>query len=186
MALLSTRLPALVSEGDEDPFFNDDWDAALALYSTESFTRPSFQPPITLLVVSVGPNILFDPSREELAVADAVLAISVATSLTPDSDAAEAARKRSFNLVSVRTVDPPARLTAPGVPDSVNSATRGVLGPALDAQKLEALSEEAKAGVWNPPRGGMPRGLVARAVEMSVAEGGVAGEVLAGLDQFSG
>lgn len=34
-------------------------------------------PPITLLVLSVGGNVFFDPTREELAVGDVILAVSV-------------------------------------------------------------------------------------------------------------
>ncbi|KAI6892223.1 hypothetical protein KC334_g13526, partial [Hortaea werneckii] len=36
LALLSTRLPALVSERDEDPLFNDDWEASTFLYPKTS------------------------------------------------------------------------------------------------------------------------------------------------------
>ena len=37
-------------------------------------------PSITFLVVAVGDNVFFDPTREEMAVADCVLAVSVSSS----------------------------------------------------------------------------------------------------------
>lgn len=73
LALLSCRLPALKSERDEDPFFNDDWEASEFVYPTTENHRPA----VTLLIASIGPNILFDPSQDEIAVADALLAVSV-------------------------------------------------------------------------------------------------------------
>ncbi|RMY43672.1 hypothetical protein D0863_16307 [Hortaea werneckii] len=150
LALLSTRLPALVSERDEDPLFNDDWEASTFLYpqtpspSTTSTAAPSSPPPpITLLVVSVSSTagagaeaqstILFDPSREELAVADAVVAISLGV-LSPSSSSSSAAGEPAASspqqtpnlaLLALRTIDPPSRLTGAGVPDRVNSTTPG-------------------------------------------------------------
>lgn len=132
--------------------FNDDWDAAIPLYpfadAAATSTIPSslkrqnqnqhqnrnrkphkrkFKPPITLLVVSVGENIFFDPSSEELAVADAVVAISVGqvfpdTSVTSPNnpnnpkdvtraiDAGEGKGQESgLRLLAIRTIDPPSR-----------------------------------------------------------------------------
>lgn len=80
LALRSTRLPRLTSEPDEDPVFDDDWDASTPLYPASSQL-----PPITLLVVGVGENIFFDPTREELAVGDCVLAISLAANSAKDT-----------------------------------------------------------------------------------------------------
>jgi exosome complex component RRP42 len=51
LALQHTQLPALISEQDEDPLFNDDWEAAVPLYTSGQ------KPPITLLLASVGPGI---------------------------------------------------------------------------------------------------------------------------------
>ena len=93
LALLSTRLPRLKSEADEDPLFDDDWEASERLYIEG-------RPPITLLVMAVASNIIFDPSREELAVAECVLAVTVGT------------------VLAVRTIDPPSRLTPPGGKDA--------------------------------------------------------------------
>ena len=36
LALLATRLPKLTSEGDEDPMFDDDWDASTFLYPRDN------------------------------------------------------------------------------------------------------------------------------------------------------
>ncbi|KFY62845.1 hypothetical protein V496_04363, partial [Pseudogymnoascus sp. VKM F-4515 (FW-2607)] len=161
LALLSTRLPALKSERDEDPLFNDDWDAAVPLYPRDGAT--SARPPVTILVVAVGENVLFDPSKEELAVADAVLAVSVADRAAKGVDEGGdvdmqggEARKRDIRLLSARTIDPPARLTPPGVPNYLNTATGGDA-----AAKVESGGEE---GVWSARRGGTGREMVKRMV----------------------
>ncbi|ATY60970.1 Arginine-tRNA-transferase [Cordyceps militaris] len=168
LALLSTRLPRLKSEGDEDPMFDDDWDASTFLYprsdgarSTAAATRP----PITLLVVAVGDNVIFDPAREELAVADTALAVSVAE--VPRTS--EGGKKgRQLRLLSMRTVDPPSRLTPPGVPQA---------GMATGAQ-----SGGPVPGVWKAPLGGTKFGVVDAIVQAVLEKGGVADEVLDGLE----
>lgn len=119
--------------------------------------------------MTVGSNILFDPSKEELAVADSVVAISAAQG----SDG-------SCKLVALRTVDPPSRLTAAGVPN-VGNANAG--GSGLSAADMAVLREkDAGATVWRPPRGGVGRGLMSAMIKAVVAKGGLAEEVLAGLD----
>jgi exosome complex component RRP42 len=62
--------------------FDDDWENAVLLYPRgtgegEAATASYSLPPVTLLVVSVGGNIFFDPTREELAVGDVVLVVSI-------------------------------------------------------------------------------------------------------------
>ncbi|KAL5346075.1 Exosome complex component rrp42 [Pseudogymnoascus australis] len=178
LALLSTRLPALKSERDEDPLFNDDWDAAVPLYPRDGATNA--RPPVTILVVAVGENVLFDPSKEELAVADAVLAVSVADRAAKGVDEGGdvdmqggEARKRDIRLLSARTIDPPARLTPPGVPNYLNTATGGDA-----AAKVESGGEE---GVWSARRGGTGREMVKRMVGR-VLSSGVVEEVLDGLE----
>ncbi|KAL8644208.1 MAG: hypothetical protein Q9226_007881 [Calogaya cf. arnoldii] len=163
LALLATRLPAPISRIDEDPLFNDDWDAAEPLYPSSDSDRGS-KPPFTLLVISVGDNIFFDPSREELAVADAVCAVTVGT-----IDAAVSTGKRKegtpkLRLLSLRTIDPPARLAAAA------SNTEG----------------EDDQGAWRPPRGGMKRAVVGKMVKMVLEVGGVGEEVMTGLEGFHG
>ncbi|RKF61468.1 Exosome complex component RRP42 [Erysiphe neolycopersici] len=176
LALLSTRLPRLKSEEEDDPLFDDDWDAAIYLYprGESNFTRP----PLTLLVMAVKDNIIFDPSREELAVAEVVLAISIGVAVkdTEDSDNST----RNIKLLSVRTIDPPSRLAHPGVPNALNAATRG-LPIALEdvASKSELYEEE---GVWQPPRGGAKRKLITTMIRQVLVAGGVADEVLDGLE----
>jgi len=76
LALRVTNLPRLVSEADEDPLFDDDWNAALPLYPAGA-AAVSDVPAIALLAAAVGDNVFFDPTREEMAVADCVLAVSV-------------------------------------------------------------------------------------------------------------
>ncbi|KAI7005409.1 hypothetical protein KC366_g18578 [Hortaea werneckii] len=192
LALLSTRLPALVSERDEDPLFNDDWEASTFLYpktspsspssnssssSSSSTAAPPSPPPITLLVVSVSSSraeggestILFDPSREELAVADAVVAISLgvgpqsSSSSSSSSSSAEqhpptttTKTKPELRLLALRTIDPPSRLTSAGTPDSLNTTTTtspagagGNSGGAevvVVGQDLAALKERVRGG----------------------------------------
>ncbi|KAI9675087.1 MAG: hypothetical protein M1817_001495 [Caeruleum heppii] len=207
LALLSTRLPRLKSELDEDPLFDDDWEASEYLYlrtaehirpSTSShkasskvtpssplqFHHRSSKPPITLLVMSVGSNILFDPTREELAVAEAVFAVSVAENPS-SSPAPDSAASRTLRLLSIRTIDPPSRLTSSGVPNSLNTATGGTApSSAAQAVTLREMSRSKKEGqgVWMPPRGGVKRALVGRIVELVLKRGGVVEDVLQGLE----
>lgn len=172
LALLSTKLPKLKSTGEEDPFFDDDWDAAEYLYPRTPGPKSrslQFRPPVTLLVISVGENIIFDPNREEIAVADAVLAISV----TRNVEAAE----KPLKLLSIRTVDPPSRLTGRGVPDSENGSILGVTGAAEKPK-----SDEEVPGVWRPRRGGIKRSVIAAMIKTVLKKGGVGEEVLSGLE----
>ena len=162
LALLSTRLPSPISADEEDPLFNDDWAASLPLYPSSSTTNTSpARPPITLLVIAVADNIFFDASREELAVADAVLAVTVGASSVGAS---------SLNLLAVRTIDPPSRLSA-------SAAEVGQAGAGVEV-------EGGKEGVWRPRKGGMKRGVLGRMVQMCVEGGGVGEEVLGGLGEF--
>ncbi|GAD93422.1 3' exoribonuclease family protein [Paecilomyces variotii No. 5] len=177
LALLSTKLPKLKSHGEEDPFFEDDWDLAEYLYPrARPGTKASLQqvrPPITLLVISVGDNVIFDPTREEIAVAEAVLAISVAREYETEG----------LKLLSIRTIDPPSRLTQPGVPDSENVTTLGSTAAAEEAQILNpSTSQEDVPGVWKPRRGGVKRSAVSRMVKMVLEKGGVGDEVMEGLE----
>jgi exosome complex component RRP42 len=172
LALLTTHLPALKSEKDEDPLFDDDWDAAVSLYpkktskntSTASFDRP----PVIILAMAVGSNIIFDPCKEELAVADAVLAVACTNS---------ASSSTGTRIVSIRTIDPPSHLTPPGIPNSMNSATGGTV-PTSSTDALTQRELLANSGIWTPPRGGMKRGLITQTTKMIVENGGIAEEVI--------
>jgi exosome complex component RRP42 len=136
--------------------------------------------------MAVGDNVIFDPSKEELAVAEVVLAVSVgekAPELTKeDSDAMDTDSKasRDLRLLCIRTIDPPSRLTPPGVPNALNSATGG--SAAETTQQAEAVDAQ---GVWQPPRGGAKRKLIAAMVQKVLEKGGVAEEVLDGLDALN-
>jgi exosome complex component RRP42 len=171
LALLTTLLPALKSEQDEDPLFNDDWDAAVSLFPKNADKTTTDKPPVIILAMAVGPNIIFDPCKEELAVADAVLAIAC----TNTSSSTTGAR-----IVSIRTIDPPSHLTPPGIPNSMNSATGGV-APTSSADALTQRELLAASGVWTPPRGGMKRNLISQVTKMVVEQGGVAEEVISAL-----
>ncbi|KAJ4991248.1 3' exoribonuclease family protein [Stagonosporopsis vannaccii] len=176
LALLTTHLPALKSEKDEDPLFDDDWAASTPLYAK---SHTSSKPPVIILAIAVGDNIIFDPCKEELAVADCVLAIACATTITaaasgPKSDSSTA------KIVSIRSIDPPSHLTPPAVPNSMNSATGGSV-PESSAQALTMRELLATSGVWTPPRGGLKRSLVSRVSRMVVERGGVAEEVIGAL-----
>lgn len=178
LALLSTKLPKIKSQGEEDPFFDDDWAAAEYLYprtwASKKATRSQHvRPPITLLVITVGENVIFDPNREEIAAADAVLAISV----TRDG------RTGNLKLLSIRTVDPPSRLTQPAVPNSENVSMSGATAPTEDAAVLNpATGEQDVPGVWRPRRGGLKRAVITKMVKMVLEKGGVGEEVLEGLE----
>ncbi|KAI1631919.1 ribosomal protein S5 domain 2-type protein [Biscogniauxia mediterranea] len=225
LALLSTRLPRLKSEADEDPMFDDDWAASVYIYppapTTSSSPNPSLsadpsslfsRPPITLLVMAVGDSIIFDPSKEELAVADSVLAVSVGEEAAAPADQQQQQQKqpgvvvaaamdvdekeeevveeeeeqgrkaRNLRLLSVRTIDPPSRLTAPGVPNAVNAAAWGqTAAPAKDPGAMSAETEDVE-GVWKAPRGGAKMAVLGAMVQKVLEKGGVADEVLEALD----
>ncbi|KAJ5923731.1 hypothetical protein N7454_008976 [Penicillium verhagenii] len=178
LALLCTKLPKLKSTGEEDPFFDDDWAVAEDLYPRASAGlkfSPSQQvrPPVTLLVISVGENVIFDPNREEIAVADAVLAISI----TRDTES------QGLKLLSIRTIDPPSRLTQPGVPNAENVNMLGATAPGESTAVLNpATGEEEIPGVWRPRRGGIKRSVIAGMVKTVLKKGGVGEEVLSGLE----
>ncbi|RII08509.1 hypothetical protein CUC08_Gglean007921 [Alternaria sp. MG1] len=173
--LTESLLATLKSEKDEDPLFNDDWDAAVSLYPKQAGTNKTAtqlgKPPVIIIAMAVGSNIIFDPAKEELAVADAVLAIACTNSTTSSTGA---------RIVSIRTIDPPSHLTPPGVPNSMNSATGGT-APTSSADALTQRELLATSGVWTPPRGGMKRGLISQVTKMVVENGGVAEEVIGAL-----
>ncbi|KXH44667.1 3' exoribonuclease family protein [Colletotrichum simmondsii] len=180
LSLLATRLPRLKSEGDEDPMFDDDWQASTFLYPRDGSAPVDggSRPPITLLVIAVGGNVIFDPAREELAVAESALAVSVAEGKTAASTGGMDVDGRQLKLLSVRTVDPPSRLTAPGVPNSVNPAT-GLAGtPSKAPTALAASQGQAAEGVWKPPIGGTKVHVIEGMISKVLEKGGVADEVL--------
>ncbi|KAM3066793.1 Exosome complex component rrp42 [Clarireedia jacksonii] len=183
LALLATRLPRLKSEGDEDPLFDDDWDASVHLYPRTPKSSHS-RPPITLLIISVKDNIIFDPSKEELVVAEAVLAITIGERKRQENGRdmdVDTGSGRDLRILAVRTVDLPARLTTPGVPNQMNTATGGAAAETteLATSQRETMKDE---GVWQPPRGGIKRTMVATMIAKALEKGGVAEEVLDGLE----
>ncbi|PQE21046.1 3 exoribonuclease family protein [Rutstroemia sp. NJR-2017a WRK4] len=183
LALLATRLPRLKSEGDEDPLFDDDWDASVHLYPRSPKSSHS-RPPITLLIISVKDNIIFDPSKEELVVAEAVLAITIGERKRQETGGdmdLDTGSGRDLRILAVRTVDLPARLTTPGVPNQMNTATGGSAAETteLATSQRETMNDE---GVWQPPRGGVKRTMVATMIAKALEKGGVAEEVLDGLE----
>ncbi|EHY60338.1 Exosome complex component rrp42 [Exophiala dermatitidis] len=173
LALRDTRVPKLKSEGEEDPVADDDWMASTYLYPRKSTGTNAggsagatvSRPPVILLVVVVGENAIFDPSREELAVADGLVAVSVATS-SSSSGGGERQEEENYRVLAVRMIDTPARDTMKGVPRS-GEAQEGVDVP----------------GVWRPRVGGIKRSLL-KAVIKAVVVDGVARDVMTGLDGF--
>ncbi|KAM0287970.1 hypothetical protein ACHAQH_000037 [Verticillium albo-atrum] len=175
LALLATRVPRLKSEGDEDPMFDDDWQASTYLYPRDA--KGGARPPVTLLVVAVGGNIIFDPAKEELAVAESALAVSVA-----DAGTTSGAEGRELRLLSVRTVDSPSRLTSSGVPNSENPATSvSTPGKKTVAPVPGAVGYGVQHGVWRPPIGGTKFAVLEAMIGKVLEKGGVADEVLDGL-----
>jgi len=184
--------------------FDDDWNAAEYLYPRPK-PRPAYdsrigrepgfpppsqnlvRPPVTLLIISAGDNIIFDPSREEIAVADAVLAVSIGREDENPNDA-------KLKLLSIRTIDPPSRLTQPGVPDSENATALGATSLAAPtsaiADEVGSLTPSSTAmssgeevpGVWRPRRGGVKRALISRMIKTVLEKGGVGEEVMDGLE----
>lgn len=141
------------------------------------------RPPVTLLVMSVNGNIIFDPSKEELSVAEVVLAVSVGQrSAAEEGDMdIDSDNDRDLRLLAVRTIDPPSRLTPAGVPNILNTATGGA--PATTNEKASSQRETmVERGVWQPPRGGAKREQIAAMIQKVLEQRGVAEEVLAGLD----
>jgi exosome complex component RRP42 len=116
----------------------------------------------------VGTNVIFDPSREELAVADGVFAVSVAEST--DFASKTASSGGTLRICSVRTIETPARDTMKGVPVS-GEISHGHPVP----------------GVWQPRIGGIKRSLltdIAKAVLGENGKRGVAADVLEGVEGF--
>lgn len=115
--------------------------------------------------MTVGENIIFDPSHSELAIADTVFAVSVSMSETDTAP----------TILAVRTIETPARDTMKGVPASG-----------------EPVEGDSISGVWKPRLGGVKRDLVKRVVRAVVGGGGgtdadgvgVAQDVFDGLEGF--
>ena len=124
-----------------------------------------------MLVMSVGENVIFDPSKEELAVADAVVAISAIQ--TQHSSG-------SLKMVALRTIDPPSRLTAAGVPDSLNT-TAGAGGNMPHAEAMASREKDRANAVWRPPRGGVRRAVLMKMIKIATEATGVGEEVMQGL-----
>lgn len=179
LALVATRLPRLKSEGDEDPLFNDDWDAANYLYPQQNGSLSS-RPPVTLLVMAVGSNVIFDPAKEELAVADVAVAVSVGDAAARGKGDKAGGSGRNLRLLSIRTIDPPSRLTPPGVPNEKNTAT----GLPTQGKQPESRAAETQSveGVWKAPRGGAKLAIIGAMVQKVLEKGGIADEVLDGLE----
>ncbi|UKZ46808.1 hypothetical protein TrVGV298_001018 [Trichoderma virens] len=156
-------------------------DAAPFLYPREGAATGS-RPSITLLVVAVGDSILFDPSKEELAVADSALAVSLCEVRTRRQQGSmEVDSGRELRLVSMRTIDPPSRLTPPGVPSTANLAASGAFD--IPQQKQQQKAEEyPQEGVWKAPLGGTKFAVLDSIMQAVLEKGGVADEVLDGLE----
>jgi len=129
--------------------------------------------------MAVKDNIIFDPSKEELAVAEVVLAVSIGEQKSAEGEMEVDGRQ--LKLLSIRTIDPPSRLTNPGVPNTLNTATGGAAAESTEqaSSQRETMEEE---GIWQPPRGGAKRKLIAVMIQKVLEKGGVADEVLDGLE----
>lgn len=133
--------------------------------------------------MAVGNNIIFDPAKEELAVADVALAISVADATSSSkSDAMDVDNsvKRNLRLLSIRTIDPPSRLTPPGVPRTNDAAKSDGSAQANDPDS-STLETKPVEGVWKAPRGGAKVAIIGAMIQKALEKGGVADEVLDGL-----
>jgi exosome complex component RRP42 len=155
LALRDTRVPRLKSEGEEDPLADDDWMASSFLYARSGSLE---RPPVTLLVTIINENVLFDPSHEELKVADAIVAVSIG----PSGSGGD------WKILATRMIDTPARDTMKGVPREGGDDT---------------VSPAEIQGVWKPKLGGIKRSML-KAVVKLVLSGGVASDIMSGLDGF--
>ena len=178
LALRSTRLPRLKSQGEEDPLVDDDWESSVFLFPKPDLKgkgastgeggqlgRMMRTPPVTLLVMTVSENMIFDPSHAELAVADAVLAISVGW--------VDIGGSSGPRILSIRTLETPARDTMKGVPRTTSKGQDGQLVP----------------GVWSPRAGGIKQQMLKNVTKAVLGDGregnaGMAKEVLDGLEAF--
>lgn len=76
LALMSTRLPKLVSSIDDSaaeeiPVFDDDWDHSIPLTSDRhGDVEMIYKPPLLFVFAVVGNNLLVDPSRDEEIVSE--------------------------------------------------------------------------------------------------------------------
>lgn len=138
--------------------------------------------------MSVGANIIFDPSRDELAVADAVLALSVGQTATSVSSSTD----NGLKILAIRTIDPPSRLTNAGTPipeaaaAAAGAASTATSAPSQSTLAVKERSAEESASVWRAPRGGVGREVVSRIIKMVVEKGGVGQEVLEALEGVEG
>lgn len=137
--------------------------------------------------MAVGNNIIFDPAKEELAVADVALAVSVGEAVSKAKEAMDVEGGRALRLLSVRTIDPPSRLTPPGVPNATNSAygsAAAVAGKQKQPSQPEGrtLEMEQVEGVWKAPRGGAKVLVMASLVDKVLEKGGVADELFDALE----
>ncbi|EER29130.1 3' exoribonuclease family, domain 1 containing protein [Coccidioides posadasii C735 delta SOWgp] len=185
LALLSTKLPKLISKDEEDPMFDDDWALAEYLYPRTVLNpaislRQPFRPPITLLVIAVGENIIFDPSREEIAVADAVFCVSIGRDEQISKDKQDQ-NASNLKLLAIRTIDPPSRLTNSGLSNSENAVNIGV-SAGDDSVEQPPVTSDSVQGVWKPRQGGVKRGLISKIVKLVLQRGGVGDEVMQGLE----
>lgn len=177
LALLNTALPRIVSEPSDDPLFDDDWAAAVPIYPRDEMGSRESGAPLTLLVMTVGSNIIFDPSKEELAAAETLLAISFTT--------APQASKQRLKLLAVRSIDPPSRHTTLSVPSHLGQSVLqdggpNLLGVGTPLSGPERIAKEYSAP-WIVPRGGLNRALLNRVLQMALGPGGVGEEILEGL-----
>ena len=117
------------------------------------------------MTAQVGSNILFDPSREELAIAEGVVAVSIGPS---------AKSTTALSILTVRTLDSAARDTFPGVPRD-GTEPQQVAG--------QGTTEAGAEGIWTPPRGGIKRSFLKRVMGEAVE---VAREVMGDLEGFVG
>ncbi|KAB5575257.1 hypothetical protein GE09DRAFT_1281187 [Coniochaeta sp. 2T2.1] len=152
LALLVTRLPRLKSEGNDDPLFDDDWAMSAYLYP-RLIDKALSCPPLTLLAMAVGNNIIFDPVKEELTVADVALASARSEDKMDINPAvAVAGGGRNLRILSVRTIGPPSRPTPPGVPNTTNTAYGAAAVTATQKQpEARTVETQSVEGVWKVP-----------------------------------
>ena len=176
---------------------------------SHSSLQPSIlYPPLTLLLCAIDPppshspvqssattstepesqsTILLDPTRTELAVADAIIAVSLGilsspSTDTPSTQSPTSKPKLSLSITSLRTLDPLSRDTFPGFPADVADPSSAIPSlshhdpptkatitttPSKSKPSSTSATPNAKAnvddhqagGIWRPKVGGVRRGL---------------------------
>lgn len=131
-------------------------------------------------MITVRDNLIFDPRETEIAVADSIVAVTVVRDST----------SKRLRVISIRTMDPPARHTMTGPIEASNVDPEGL--PSVGRSAASPIKGSIPRGdpyaglesPWRPPMGGISRDFVRRIVKRCTEESGVGSELLDGLEAY--